>query len=71
MFVCLMVIMTEVTWLGHACFFIRTSSISILIDPFLSNPMVGLMLSVFSLDPFQCFGKGFRCGLYSCYSWTW
>ena len=32
--------MTTITWLGHACFLIETNGIRVLIDPFLSNPMV-------------------------------
>lgn len=53
-YVCLITIifMTEVIWLGHACFLIKTRSISILIDPFLSNPMVGLMSFAYSLGTF-------------------
>jgi len=31
---------TEIIWLGHACFLIKTGGISILVDPFLSNPFV-------------------------------
>lgn len=32
--------MTEILWLGHATFFIKTNGISILIDPWLDNPKV-------------------------------
>ena len=32
--------MTEINWLGHACFLIKTAGIRILIDPFLGNPLV-------------------------------
>lgn len=32
--------MTTITWLGHACFLIETNGTRILIDPFLSNPLV-------------------------------
>lgn len=46
-------LMTEVIWLGHAAFIVKTQSISILIDPFLSNPVVGLMSSVYSLGTFK------------------
>ena len=35
--------MTEIIWLGHACFLIKTQNARILIDPFLSNPMVKIL----------------------------
>lgn len=35
--------MTEILWLGHATFFIKTNGISLLIDPWLDNPKVSLI----------------------------
>ena len=36
--------MTQIIWLGHACFLIKTETASILVDPFTTNPLVRILL---------------------------
>lgn len=36
--------MTQIIWLGHACFLIKTDSGSILVDPFTTNPLVSIFV---------------------------
>ncbi|KAK8805820.1 hypothetical protein WA158_002476 [Blastocystis sp. Blastoise] len=43
--------MTEIVWLGHAAFYIKTDGVSFLIDPWIDNPMAPKHVSEEYLSP--------------------